>query len=75
MPFLPPGVSLAVAHRREIDRRRLAAGLGKEQLAGMAGVNISQLRAYLNRRWSNPSVGWLQRIYRALGKVEAKTSS
>ncbi len=68
MPPLPAdeAMTLGEAHRREIDRRRLAAGLPKERLARMAGVNASQLRAFLNKRWDNPSVGWLERVYQAL---------
>ena len=71
MPPLPAdeAMTLGEAHRREIERRRRAAGLPKERLARLAGVGTAQLRAYLNKRWDNPSVGWLERLYQALDEV------
>lgn len=66
IPRMEAGIPLAETHRREIERRRLAAKLPKVQLARLAGVDPSLLRSFLNRRWSNPSVGWLERIYIAL---------
>lgn len=69
-----PTVDGASGHRVRILKWMQKLDCTTKELAGAAGVDRTSLSCYLNRvdRYSNPSVGWISKIYSGLEAVRSR---